>query len=79
MRHHPNPIKVYRQIVYLALAGRNEDAISLLRHAAVAYAPLFPEYVCSLKRLPAREAVPLIEAGERLLGAAPACPAQEQT
>ena len=33
MHHHPNPIKVQRQIIYLALAGHTEESVSLMRQS----------------------------------------------
>lgn len=73
MRHQPDNIRVRQQIVYLALAGRMDEASSLLKHAARAYAPVFPEYICDFKKLPDEEILPLIAEGERILGGSPAC------
>lgn len=39
VRFQPDPVKVYRQIVYLGLAGETEESISLLRHSAKVYTP----------------------------------------
>lgn len=75
---YPDPIKVYRQIVYLALAGNRDDASSLLKHSATAYAPVFPHYICNFKKLPDKEILSLIAEGERILGESPTCPTQEQ-
>lgn len=75
-RYNPSPIRVYYQIVYLAMADKNEEAVSLLRHAARAYAPEFSKYICRLKQLPYPEVLPLIAEGEKLLGETPECPAE---
>lgn len=79
MRHQPDHIIAYRQIVYLALAGNKNDALSLLRHFAKTYALVFPHYICNLKKLPDKEILPLIDEGERILGGSPACRAQDKT
>lgn len=73
VRHDPNPVKVYRQTIYLALAGLKNESVALLRHAAVAYTPLFPEYACNLKMLPDKEIRFLAKESERLLGREPEC------
>lgn len=73
MRHQPDRVKVYRQIVYLALAGETDNALSLLRHSATAYAPVFPRYVCNLKKLPDKEILLLVAEGKKILGRNPAC------
>lgn len=78
MRYQPDQVKVYRQIVYLALAGEEDDALSLLKHSATAYAPVFPHYVCSFKGLPDKEIFSLIAEGERILGEIPMCPIQKK-
>jgi hypothetical protein len=75
---YPDPVKVYRQIVYLALAGKEEDAMSLLKQSAVAYTPALPHYICSFKNLPDEEMLPLIAEGERILGESPTCLTREQ-
>lgn len=73
MRHQPDRAKVYRQIVYLTLAGETDKALSLLRHSATAYAPVFPRYVCNLKKLPDKEILLLVAESKRILGRSPAC------
>ncbi len=78
MQHQPDHIKVYRQIVYLALAGKNNDASSLLKHAATAYAPVFSRHICDLKRLPYKEITPLVKEGERILGESLSCRIQDK-
>lgn len=79
VRHQPDHIKVHQQIVYLALAGRNSDALSLLKHTATAYALVFPQHICSLKRLPYKEITPLVKEGEKILGGSPSCRMQDKT
>jgi hypothetical protein len=79
MRHQPDYIKVRQQIVYLALAGKADDALSLLKHSARAYAPVFPHYICDFKKLPDREILPLIAEGERILGESPDCRIGDKT
>ena len=49
MHHHPNPIKVQRQIIYLALAGHTEESVSLMRQAAATYARPFADFACALQ------------------------------
>lgn len=79
MRHQPDYIKVRQQIMYLALAGRMDDALSLLKHSARAYASVFPYYICDFKRLPDKEILPLIAEGERILGESPTCQTKDKT
>ena len=49
MRHHPNAIKVNRHAVYLAEAGRTEEALELFRRSALRLRPHLPDFVCSLE------------------------------
>lgn len=78
MRHQPDHVKVRQQIIYLALAGKRDDALSLLKHSATAYAPVFPYYICDFRKLPDKEILPLIAEGERILGESPTCPIQQK-
>lgn len=76
VRFQPDPVKVYRQIVYLGLAGETEESISLLRHSAKVYTPLLPDYICDLKQYPDKEIIPLIDESMKLVAEAPTCQMQ---
>ena len=73
MRHHPNAIKVNRHAVYLAEAGRTEEALELFRRSALAYAPHLPDFVCSLEANRSEKARPLIIEARKHLRQQPAC------
>lgn len=66
MEFNPDPIKVRRQIQYLALAGRLDEAKTLLHKAAFAYASYIPSYICVWILLPDEELHPIIEAADKL-------------
>ncbi len=67
MRHHPNPIKVQRQIVYLALAGHMEGSVSLMRQAAATYTRPFARFACSLRESSDERIRPLIDEADRIM------------
>lgn len=60
MRFRPNAIKVNRHAAYLAEAGHAEEALELLRHSALVYAPHLPDLVCSLEANPNKRTHPLV-------------------
>lgn len=61
MLHHPNPIKVRRQIQYLAAAGQTGEAIVLLRQAATAYPTHMADYICLWQAMPDKELRPILD------------------
>jgi O-antigen ligase len=73
MDYHPNPIKVQRQIVYLAFAGKTTEAIALLDTAAAAYPTHMPSYVCDWQKMTAAEMQPITKHAKQLMGAQPTC------
>lgn len=68
MQHQPDHVIVYRQIVFFAMAGKKDDALSLLGHFARAYSPVFHHYLCRLKKTSGNEISPLVAEGEKILG-----------
>ncbi len=70
MHHHPNPIKVQRQIVYLALAGHMEESVSLMRQAAIAYARPFANFTCALRETTDERIRPLVTEADSILASA---------
>jgi len=66
MEYAPDPIKVRRQIRYLALAGRVDEANALLHKASYSYAAFLPSYICTWITLPDKELHPIIEEADRL-------------
>lgn len=76
-QYNPSPVHIYHQIVYLAMGNKTEEAVALLRQAAVAYSPEFPKYICRLRQLPYEETIPLVQEGERLLGKPSVCLGQD--
>ena len=73
MTYHPNPIKVQRQITYLALAGRTADAILLLDTAAVAYPTHMASYICGWQNRIELEIKPITERANQLVKTPPNC------
>lgn len=73
MRHQPDHIIVHRLIVFLALTEKKDDALSLLNHFAKAYSPIFPRYICDLKKSPHKKLDPLVTEGEKILGRRLSC------
>lgn len=71
--HHPDPNKVQRQITYLALGGRTNDAIVLLNTAALAYPTHLPDYVCIWRDMPEETIRPIANYAERVLNVLPSC------
>lgn len=70
MHHHPNPIKVRRQIIYLALAGHTEESALLMRQAAAAYARPFAYFACALQETTDERIRPLVTEAENILASA---------
>jgi hypothetical protein len=73
MMHHPNPIKVRRQITYFALAGKMNDAIALLNIAVSAYPTHLSNYVCIWENLRDEDMQPIIEHAKQRLKAPLSC------
>lgn len=73
MLHHPDPIKVRRQIQYLALAGRTDQAIALLQQAAIAYEFHLPSYICAWQSLPDAEIRPIVQKAQQLTNKSVRC------
>ena len=67
MHHHPNPIKVQRQIIYLALAGHMEESASLMRKAATAYPRSFANFTCALRETADERIQPLVTEADNIL------------
>lgn len=67
MLYRPDPLKVNRQVVYLALAGHTEEATKLLRQSAVVYVEYFPDLVCAMKSMPDPEIRPVLSDAEKLV------------
>lgn len=61
MKYNPNPIKVGRQILYLALAGQTSTAIALLDIAAAAYPTHISTYVCKWENMANEKIQPIVE------------------
>ncbi|MFP5349117.1 MAG: Wzy polymerase domain-containing protein, partial [Gammaproteobacteria bacterium] len=73
MLHHPDPTKVRRQIQYLALAGRTDQAIALLQQAAIAYEFHLPSYICAWQSLPDAEIRPIVQKAQQLTNKSVRC------
>ena len=67
MHRHPNPIKVQRQIIYLALAGHMEESASLMRKAATAYPRSFANFTCALRETADERIQPLVTEADNIL------------
>ena len=65
-RRNPDPHKAYKQVTFLALSGRGEEARQLLRLTARAYPDSLPRYIEALKELPDEEIQNLREEAEQL-------------
>ncbi len=74
MHFRPISQNVYRNVSYLTLAGRTNEANDLLRHAAVVYPSYLPEYYCSMKTARGWDVAALIDQIRRLLPDPTACP-----
>jgi hypothetical protein len=74
MHFRPATQNVYRNITYLTLAGRSNEAQFLLRHAAFVYPDYLPKYFCSLKTARGWDLAALIEQIRRLLPDTTVCP-----
>lgn len=66
MQFNPDPIKVRRQIQYLALADRFNEARSLLHLAALSYATYIPAYICHWITFPDKELVAIVDEADKL-------------
>jgi O-antigen ligase len=73
MLYRPNPIKVRRQITYLALAGKTDDAIALLNMAVSAYPTHLSAYVCIWQNMHDEEMRPIIEHAKQRMAAPLSC------
>jgi O-antigen ligase len=73
MAYHPNPIKVHRQITYLAIAGKTTDAISLLDTAAIAYPTHMASYICDWQSMTEPEVQPITTRAKQLVDTSPNC------
>ncbi len=65
-RRNPDPHKAYKQVTFLALGGRGEEARQLLGLTARAYPDSLPQYVEALKELPDEEIQTLREEAQQL-------------
>lgn len=65
-RRNPDPYKAYKQVTFLALSGRGEEARQLLGLTARAYPDSLPQYVEALKELPDEEIQTLREEAQQL-------------
>lgn len=74
MHFRPISQNVYRNISYLTLAGRTNEAHDLLRHAAVVYPGYLPEYYCSLQTARGWDVAALIDQIRNLLPDSTVCP-----
>jgi len=74
MHFRPSTQNVYRNISYLTLAGRKNEAHDLLRHAAVVYPDYLPEYFCILQTARGWDIAVLIDQVRRLLPNSTVCP-----
>ncbi len=68
MRYRPNPTNVYRQVMYLALAGKSTEASVLMKKAFIIYPLDFPKFACSWKFAPAIEVQRLWEEARTFTG-----------
>jgi len=74
MHFRPSTPNVYRNITYLTLAGRSNEAHDLLRHAAVVYPDYLPIYFCSLQTARGWDLAALIDQIRHLLPDTTVCP-----
>lgn len=74
MHFRPISQNVYRNISYLTLAGRTNEAHDLLRHAAVVYPDYLPEYFCLMQTARGWDLTALIDQMRHLLPDSTVCP-----
>lgn len=74
MHFRPTAQNVYRNIGYLTLAGRTNEARDLLQHAAVVYPDYLPKYFCSLQTARGWDLAALIDQIRLLLPDSTVCP-----
>lgn len=67
MQYRPNPPFVNRQIVYLFLSGRSDDASALMRKALIVYPTDFSKFACALKQAPSEESRQLWKEAEKIM------------
>ena len=74
MHFQPSDQNVYRNITYLTLAGRTNEAHDLLQHAAIVYPDYLPKYFCSLQTARGWDLAALIDQIKHLLPDSTVCP-----